>query len=206
MNKRYSAKAAIGLPSQCFVVLYAGAHGEANDLGVALEAASHLRDNSEISFVFLGDGKEKLALTEKAKEMGLNNIEFLPPVSKGEMPGVLASADVCLAILKPIEAFKTTYPNKVFDYMAAGKPVVATRVGGVSDLVLHQKTGILVPPKDSHALARGISQMLSLPVQDRLAMGKAGRARVYPKYRIDTLIQNVEALYEELLMKSSVHS
>ncbi|MBU0512184.1 MAG: glycosyltransferase family 4 protein, partial [Chloroflexi bacterium] len=105
-----------------FVALYAGAHGMSNDLGVVLDAAVQLRDQPEIAIVLLGDGKEKPALVERAAEMSLTNVYFIPPVPKNEMTQALAAADACIAILKPIEMYKTVYPNKVFDYMAAGRP------------------------------------------------------------------------------------
>jgi glycosyltransferase involved in cell wall biosynthesis len=85
-----------------FVVLYAGAHGLSNDLGVLLEAARLLRGRSEIALVLLGDGKEKPALVAQAGSMGLENVTFLPPLPKTDMPQALAGADACLAILKPV--------------------------------------------------------------------------------------------------------
>jgi glycosyltransferase involved in cell wall biosynthesis len=164
-------------PSGKFIVLYAGAHGEANDLGVVLEAASTLVENKEISFVFIGDGKEKLSLIERTLELGLNNVAFYPPVSKGEMPGVLASANICLAILKPIEAFKTTYPNKVFDYMAAGKPVVLAIDGVIRKVVEEAGAGVFVKPGDGIALADAVTELWQNPSEVE-RMGKAGREHV----------------------------
>ncbi|MBN2499236.1 MAG: glycosyltransferase family 4 protein, partial [Anaerolineales bacterium] len=96
-----------------FVALYAGAHGLSNDLGVLLKAADQLRDREEIAIVLLGDGKDKPALQVQAAEMQLTNVYFLPPVPKREMAQALAAADACIAILKPIEMYKTVYPNKV---------------------------------------------------------------------------------------------
>ena len=80
------------------------------------------KTNPGVMLVLLGDGKEKPALQKQAAGMDLTNVLFLPPIPKMEMPAALAGADACLAILKPIEEYKTTYPNKVFDYMAAGRP------------------------------------------------------------------------------------
>ena len=105
-----------------FVAIYAGAHGMSNDLDVVLEAAGQLRDVANLAIVLLGDGKEKPGLQQRAEEMGLKNLHFIAPVPKTDMPLALAAADVCIAILKPIEMYKTVYPNKVFDYMAAGRP------------------------------------------------------------------------------------
>jgi glycosyltransferase involved in cell wall biosynthesis len=101
-----------------FVGLYAGAHGMSNDLNVVLDAAKLLQDDPQIVFVLLGAGKEKPSLLRRAKEMGITNVRFLSPVPKNEMPEALAAAGACIAILKPVELYKTVYPNKVFDYMA----------------------------------------------------------------------------------------
>ena len=105
-------------------------HGMSNDLGVILEAARLLQDLPHVRIALLGDGKEKPALMEQAEAMGLSNVSFLTPVSKAGMPEALAAADACVAILKPLDEYKTTYPNKVFDYMAAGRPV-ALAIDGV---------------------------------------------------------------------------
>jgi glycosyltransferase involved in cell wall biosynthesis len=124
-----------GLESK-FAIMYAGAHGLSNDLGIVVDAAALLVSRSDITFVFVGDGKEKPALLAQAEAAGLKNVLFLPPVNKADVPGALAGADACLAILKPIEAYKTTYPNKVFDYMAAGKPVLLAIDGVIRQVVV----------------------------------------------------------------------
>jgi glycosyltransferase involved in cell wall biosynthesis len=175
-----------------FVVTYAGAHGESNDLDVILGAASKLCDNKEIRFVLIGDGKEKASLIEKSKNMGLENIFFYSSVSKVKMPGILASADVCVAILKPIDAFKTTYPNKVFDYMAAGKPVLLAIDGVIRDVVEAAGGGIFVPPGNSEALASAVEEMWQNPKEVK-RMGASGRE--YVKVNFDRSKQ-VEALIE----------
>ncbi|GAG26974.1 unnamed protein product, partial [marine sediment metagenome] len=88
-----------------FVVMYAGAHGMSNDLGILLDAADLLREHQEIAIVLLGDGKDKPQLMARATEMELPNIHFLPPIPKMEMPKALAGADACIAILKPIPLY-----------------------------------------------------------------------------------------------------
>ena len=91
-----------------FVVMYAGAHGMSNDLGVLLEAARMLADDAHIQVVLLGDGKEKSNLQAQADAMHLGNVSFVASVPKQEMAAAIASADACVAILKPVEAYKTT--------------------------------------------------------------------------------------------------
>jgi glycosyltransferase involved in cell wall biosynthesis len=140
-----------------FVVMYAGAHGLSNDLGVVLESASLLTEIPTIHFVFLGDGKEKPGLMKEAKAMRLSNVTFLPPVPKREMAAALAGADACIAILKPLEEYKTTYPNKVFDYMAAARPVVLAIEGVIREVVEDADCGVFPRPGDARDMANAIA-------------------------------------------------
>jgi len=139
-----------------FVALYAGAHGMSNDLGIILKAAQFLKEEKGIYFVLLGDGKEKSALIHEAEKLDLSNISFLNPVPKNKVAEFLVAADACIAILKPIEMYKTTYPNKVFDYMAAKKPVILAIDGVIREVVEKAGCGIFCAPGDPNALADGI--------------------------------------------------
>ncbi len=179
-----------------FVVLYAGAHGMSNDLGVALEAARQLSGDERIRFVLVGAGKEKASLVEKARELGLDNVLFLPPVAKSQMAEALAAADACLAILKPLDAYKTTYPNKVFDYMAAGRPVLLAIDGVIRQVVADAGAGLFVPPGDPTALAQAVRCLASDPQAAR-RMGAAGRACIEQKFsRADLTGQLAQVLSE----------
>ncbi len=139
-----------------YIALYAGAHGMSNDLGVVLEAADHLRDVENLAIVLLGDGKEKPGLQRRADELDLENVLFIPAVPKNQMADALAAADVCIAILKPIEMYKTVYPNKVFDYMAAGRPVILAIDGVIRGVVESAQAGVAVNPGDAESLADAI--------------------------------------------------
>ena len=179
-----------------FVALYAGAHGMSNDLGVVLEAARLLRGRPEIAIVLLGDGKEKPALRQKAAQLGLNNVHFLPPVPKTEVPDALAAADACIGILKPVPLYATVYPNKIFDYMAAGRPIVLAMEGVIRDVVKRAGAGIAVPPGDPDALASAICTLAEDPARaDR--MGRAGRAYLETHFDRAELADALVALFEE---------
>jgi len=157
-----------------FVALYAGAHGMSNDLGVVLEAAKML-EGANIQIALLGAGKEKANLQARADEMGLANVTFAPSVPKSEMPGALAAAEACIAILKPLEEYKTTYPNKVFDYMAAGRPVVLAIDGVIREVVEVAGCGIFAEPGNPSALAEAIRSLAEDKEKTR-EMGLRGRA------------------------------
>jgi len=160
-----------------FVVLYAGAHGLSNDLGVVLQAAKRIKERSDIVIVLLGDGKEKPALMAQVEVLGLENIIFIPPLSKSRMGEALAAADACLAILKPIPLYATVYPNKVFDYMAAGRPVILAIDGVIREVVESAKAGIFVPPGNPEGLAEAVLSLAD-DRQQGIAMGLGGREYV----------------------------
>ena len=136
-----------------FVVLYAGALGQANDIDTILRAAERLKDKEKICFVLFGDGKERTRLQSEAERMKLSNVIFAGVRPKRDMPQVVASADVCLAILQDIPMFRTTYPNKVFDYMAAGCATVLVIDGVSRKLIEDSYGGVYVQPGDDTQLA-----------------------------------------------------
>lgn len=180
-----------------FLVLYAGAHGISNDLQVVLQAADQLRDQSRICFVFVGDGKEKAHLQAQAEQMNLPNVRFIPPVPKEGMAHVIAAADATVAILKPIELYKTTYPNKVFDYMAAGRPVILAIDGVIRQVVEDARAGIAVPPGDPCALAQAVRQLAENEQQAR-EMGQSGRLYIEKHFNRRQLAEKLALLIEEM--------
>jgi len=160
-----------------FVVLYAGAHGMSNDLGILLESAKLLSQRIDIHFVLLGDGKEKPNLVALSRELDLKNTLFLPPSPKSQMAQTLAGANACVAILKPVPLYSTVYPNKVFDYMAAGKPVIIAIDGVIRSAVEDAGAGIYVQPGDPLALAQAVESLADNPQQARYK-GNNGREYV----------------------------
>ena len=181
-----------------FVVLYAGAHGMSNDLGVVLESARYLAGRRAVRIVLLGDGKEKTALQKQAESLDLTNLLFLPPVPKNEMAAALAGADACLAILKPLEEYKTTYPNKVFDYMAAGRPVVLAIDGVIREVVEAAGCGIFVQPGDPSALAEAIITLVADPERSR-KMGMAGRKYLEEYFSRERIAEKLVGLLEDMV-------
>lgn len=151
-------RAELGMQEK-FVVLYAGALGQANDIDTILRAARRLNEEGRIRFVLFGDGKERARLQADAGKMNLSNVIFAGARAKKEMPGIVASADVCLAILQDIPMFRTTYPNKVFDYMAAGRATVLVIDGVSRQLIEASGGGVYVQPGDDESLAKTILEL-----------------------------------------------
>jgi glycosyltransferase involved in cell wall biosynthesis len=157
-----------------FVVLYAGALGQANDIYTILRAASRLKEQDQIRIMLLGDGKERGNLEAVVLKLGLDNVIFAGVIPKREMPEAVAGVDVCMAILQNIPMFRTTYPNKVFDYMASGKPTVIVIDGVIRQLIEESDGGVYIPPGDDAALAECLVRLSSLP-KDLARMGDSAR-------------------------------
>src|SRR6185436_7712316 len=146
-----------------FVVLYAGALGQANDIDTILCAAGRLNGEEKIRFVLFGDGKERPRLQSEAERMKLSNLIFAGVRAKKDMPLVVASADLCLAILQDVPMFRTTYPNKVFDYMAAGRATVLVIDGVIREVIESSNGGVFVPPGNDELLAKMILELSQNP-------------------------------------------
>ncbi len=157
-----------------FVVLYAGALGQANDIYTVLRAAERLCNEKRIRFVLFGDGKERAQLQAETEHKKLSNVIFAGVCPKKEMPGVLAASDVCLAILQDIPMFRTTYPNKVFDYMAAGRATVLVIDGVIRSVIEESGGGIFVQPGNDEMLAKTILEMANDPQRIK-KMGASAR-------------------------------
>jgi glycosyltransferase involved in cell wall biosynthesis len=181
-----------------FIAMYAGAHGMSNDLEIVLQSAAHLRDRPDIQIVLLGDGKDRPKLQQLAREMRLENVTFLPPVAKQEMSQALAAADACIAILKPVRMYETVYPNKVFDYMAAGKPVVLAIGGVIRQVVEEARAGIFVPPGNAQALAQAVRTLADDPSEGK-EMGQRGREYLEAHFDRALLAQKLEKLFQKSL-------
>ncbi len=181
-----------------FVAMYAGAHGMSNDLGVILETASRLADIPEIQIVLVGDGKEKPALQAQAEKLNLKNVTFLPSVPKSDMAKTLAGAHVCIAILKPLEEYKTTYPNKVFDYMAAARPVILAIDGVIREVVENANCGRFSRPGDAEMLAEMIRFFYANRDRGR-RMGLAGRDYLEKNFSRTAISEKLVGLLESLI-------
>ena len=138
------------------LVLFAGTHGIANGLDSVLDAASELNSRAihEIKFLFLGQGKLKQSLIDRAIGEGLDNVIFHEPVDKKRLAGLMSSTDVGLQILANIPVFYYgTSPNKFFDYISAGVPVLNNYPGWLAELINDNGCGFSVPPADPIAFA-----------------------------------------------------
>jgi len=145
-----------GVKDTDLVAIYGGTHGIANGLHNALNAAEVLksRGREDIKIVLIGSGIKKKGLVADAKARNLTNVIFMDPMPKTVLAGYFKGADIGLQLLDNIPAFYYgTSPNKFFDYIATGKPVVNNYPGWVADLVTEHQCGWTVAPDAPDAFA-----------------------------------------------------
>jgi glycosyltransferase involved in cell wall biosynthesis len=171
--------------------------GQANDIYTILRAAARLRDEPKICFALFGDGKEGENLRAEASRLGLDNVLFAGAAPKTKMPAIVAAADVCIAILQDIPGFRMTYPNKVFDHMAAGRATVLVIDGVIRDVIEASGGGVFVPPGDDERLAQVIRELADDPARVK-RMGEQARAYLVQNFdRRDKLSETLE-LFQRL--------
>lgn len=181
-----------------FVALYAGAMGRANGLDQLVDAAAALRrwGDSRVTLVALGDGGERPRLEERAGELGLDNLLFLPAVPKEELAGIIGAADVTLTIFAPYPILETNSPNKFFDSLAAGKPVVVNLGGWLRGLAEEHEAGVWVPAGNAEALAGALSALAANPERVE-QMGRNARALAEREFGRDEMADRLARTLED---------
>jgi glycosyltransferase involved in cell wall biosynthesis len=150
-----------GIAKTDLMAVYAGTHGMANGLDAVLDAAAELkrRGRNDIKLLLIGQGQLKAALQDRAVREGLHNVIFHAPVNKEKLSGLMAATDVGMQILANVPAFYYgTSPNKFFDYIAAGVPVLNNYPGWIADLIGASSCGFAVAPADPAAFADALEK------------------------------------------------
>lgn len=145
-----------GVRDDQMLAIFTGTHGTANGLDAVLNAAAVLkqRGRDDIRIALVGQGREKAALQARARAKALDAVLFLDPVPKTRLAGLMAGADMGLQVLQNVPAFYFgTSPNKFFDYISAGLPVLNNYPGWLAGLIAEKDCGFAVPPDDPAAFA-----------------------------------------------------
>ncbi len=143
-------------------------------------------------FVFVGDGYLESRLERQAESIGVrDNIIFTG--WRKDAVEIIALFDILV-----VPSLNEGMGKVLVEGMALGKPIVASSVGGITDLVNNGDNGLLVPPRDPDALKEAILKLIRNKNMAQ-EMGKKGKARVYPEYDIFTMVKQIENLYESLL-------
>lgn len=193
-----------GVGNEDTVAIFTGAHGISNGLDSILDGAAELlkRKRADIKFLFIGEGKLKNALKERAKCENLTNCIFLDTMSKGDLNKIMSCADIGIMCLKNVPAFYYgTSPNKFFDYIASSLPVLNNYPGWLADMIESNNCGSVVKPDDPIAFANAMEYLANDP-EKRELMGENGRKlaeKEFDRKKLgDQFVQFLEEVYEKM--------
>ena len=142
-----------------FLVSYIGTHGMAHNLQTVLRAANRLRHHDDIRFLFVGDGSERDSLLTMQSQFELDNVTFVPQQPQYRIPAYYATSDLCLVPLRRAKLFTSNVPSKVYEIMAAGKPILIGTEGESRRLVERARAGLAYEPDNDTDLAEKILRL-----------------------------------------------
>lgn len=183
------------IPEDKFIVCYAGTIGLANNLSTVIDAAEGLRDHTQIAFLVAGTGSQEAALRRQAQERGLTNVTFLGSLPKTQVQSLLALVDTCFVGLRPASLFRFgVSPNKLFDYLYSGRPIIYAIDSGDYRPVEAFAAGIQIPPGNAVALKQAILTLYEMPAEKRHRLGENGRSAVMEHHEYANLAAELESV------------
>ncbi len=193
---------AFGLPhtGRRFVTLVANLRHAVKDHPTFLRAARRVRESvQDAAFIVAGEGELIDSMRALAAQLGIQTDVFFTGRCT-RIASLLAVSDVCV-----LSSTAEGFSNSILEYMAAGRAVVATDVGGAREAIEERETGFIVAPGDDEAMAARITELLRDPARAR-AMGERGRLRVAEKFSCEAQLARTESLYERLFASLSAKS
>lgn len=182
-----------------FIALYTGTYATYPHLDTVLEAAHLLRAVPDLRIVLIGGGDRKSHLLARAEELQLHNVEILRPRPKRELPRVWCEADVCLLPYRDADVFRGVLPNKLFDYLGSGRPIIAAvRTGDITEVLEASRAGLCVPPENPQAMAEAIKWMHDHREEAR-RMGQRGREYGLEHYDRAKIMRHYRKILEQVV-------
>jgi glycosyltransferase involved in cell wall biosynthesis len=191
-------RARLGLAADEIGVSYVGTIGMAHGLATVIEAARLLKETQpRIKFFIIGDGAELTSLRTLAASLNLPNIVFTGLLPRSDIPFIMAGTDVALVTLKASETFKNVLPSKMFEAMAARKPIVLAVDGEARQTLEQAGGGLHVAPGDSAALADTVVR-LACDRELRVKLGNAGAEYVAREFTRNVWANRYLAILERI--------
>jgi putative colanic acid biosynthesis glycosyltransferase WcaI len=180
----------LGVPPEHLAVIHNGVDWQMFD-------AADVLCKGPVKFLLAGEGTDKPRLRKLARIRGLQNVEFVDGVPRDRVAPILAACDAFLLVLRNHPLFDITIPSKIYEYMAAGKPILCSVGGEAAALVSSSRCGLVVNPSDSEALAAAVEKLRDDPVLCR-EMGESGKRCARERFSRDSLMAGYAELVEGL--------
>lgn len=195
-----------GRPGE-FRLAFTGAHGLANGLDAVLDAIAVLKQRGirGVRFCFIGSGGKKSHLVKRARDEGLDDyVAWVDPIPKKELAIILPQMNVGMMILKNVPAFyRGTSPNKFFDYLACGLPILNNYPGWVGEYIQKYNCGVVVEPDNPEAFADGVMDLMNRH-EELPDMGKNGRNLAETVFNREILGKQFVEAFEKVMFSENV--
>jgi glycosyltransferase involved in cell wall biosynthesis len=183
---------------QRWIVLVGNMHGDVKGHALLIAAAETVvREFPDARFLFAGDGERKKTFEQQITRLGLGR-HFYFLGRRNDVPRILSCCDIGV-----LPSLAEGLPNAVLEYLAAGLPTIASRVGGNVEIIQEGKTGLLVPPADTSALAAALFRLLRDPGL-AAELGRNGQSFVSAEFSLERMIEKTDQMYTELLQSRGV--
>ena len=183
------------LPKDKFVIGYTGTLGVANALDSLISAASQLTQYPDIAFALVGQGKLKADLQNQVTKLGLKNIYFVDAIPKPQVQSVLQTFDVCYIGLTKDPLFRFgVSPNKLFDYLYSGKPIIYAIDSGLYTPVADAQAGIQIEPENAQKIVKAVLEMYNMTPEQRIEMGRNGHKEAVNSYEYGSLTKKLTSV------------
>lgn len=183
-------------------IMFAGNIGAAQNFDSILIAMEHLRE-SNIQWIFVGDGRLLMWLKDEVQKRGLQSlVHFLGQQESSKMPYLFSLADALLVSLKADPLFAVTVPGKVQSYLASGRPILAMLMGEGAGIIREAQAGLVCDSGDAEALVNNILHMKNLSASDREKLGHNGRHYAQKNFNRRVLLDYIEDLMKEMFDKN----
>lgn len=178
------------------IVQFFGNYIPFHGVDVIVEAIAHFRGDPSVHFELIGRGKDYYErVVKRAKALELDNVTFIDHVPSASLPERVAQATVCLGVFGARTKTDYVVPNKVFQSMAIGRPVITAEAPAIREFFVPGEHLVTVAPGDPDALAEGIAKLLASP-EDRARIGAAGAARIREAF----LPQHMGRILKDILL------
>lgn len=173
-EKNFALMKKLGLSSSTFKIVHFGSLGLANGAHTIIESAKLLKENDTIEFLFVGGGSTEPELIKSVKEAGLNNVKFLGKYPMQEVSEIVNFCDLSMISFLDLPILYTNSPNKLFDSLSAGKPIIVNSAGWTKDIAENYNCGFYVNPNQPEDL---VEQILFLQANPKIALEMGARSR-----------------------------
>ncbi len=179
------------------IIAYSGAISDANNLELIINAAEKLQKvGSSVIFVIAGDGKEKPRLEKLIEIKKLKNVIFLGKISKYEVVNLYRRAIACIVLFKNLPVLSTNSPNKFFDAISTGKPIITNMGGWIGGMVESNKIGFSVENDNPQAIVNAVNKLINMDKKQLEEMGQNARKLAVEKFDSNAMVSKLEMIFE----------